>query len=73
MIRHLAVSLLLCLPAGGANAACTGQDILPTLDADQRAGITSAVDSLAYGRGNHWRASSTFSAPITLTTRATTR
>jgi uncharacterized protein YbaP (TraB family) len=57
MIRHLAVSLLLCLPAGGANAACTGQDILPTLDADQRAGITSAVDSLAYGRGNYWRAS----------------
>lgn len=56
MIRHLAVSLLLCLPAGGAKAGCAGQDILPTLDATQRAAIASAVDSLAYGRGNSWRA-----------------
>ncbi len=56
MIRHLAVSLFLCLPAGGTDAACAGQDILPTLDAARRAGIDAAVDSLAYGRGNHWRA-----------------
>jgi uncharacterized protein YbaP (TraB family) len=56
MIRHLAVSLFLCLPAGGADAACAGQDILPTLGAAQRAGIDAAVDSLAYGRGNSWRA-----------------
>ena len=56
MIRHLAVSLLLCLPAGGALAACAGKDLLPTLDATHRAEIAAAVDALAYGRGNAWRA-----------------
>ncbi len=56
MIRRLALSLFLILPAGGAQAACAGRDLLPTLDAADRARITAAVDGLAYGRGNHWRA-----------------
>ncbi len=56
MIHRLTLSLFLSLPVAGAQAACTGKDLMPTLDAGDRTRITAAVDALDYARGNYWRA-----------------
>lgn len=56
MTRTLLACLFLALPGATAEAACAGRDLLPTLDAADRAAITRAVDGLDYGRGNYWRA-----------------
>ncbi|OYX43337.1 MAG: TraB/GumN family protein [Rhodobacterales bacterium 32-67-9] len=56
MIRATLLCLLLVLPGRGAVAACAGTDLWPALPAEERIAIDAAVDSLAYPRGNFWRA-----------------
>ena len=56
MIRAALLCLLLVVPGHSAVAACAGTDLWPTLPAEDRAAIDAAVDSLAYPRGNFWRA-----------------
>lgn len=56
MFRSVALCLLLAHPATAAMAGCAGRDLLPALDAAERAKIAAAIDALDFGRGNHWRA-----------------
>lgn len=56
MIRAALLCFLLALPGRSAVAACAGTDLWPTLSAEDRTAIAAAVDSLAYSRGNFWRA-----------------
>lgn len=56
MLKHIALALLLALPALPLRAECQGRDLLPGLPAADRAAIAARIDATPYGRGNAWRA-----------------
>ncbi len=56
MLKQLAVWLFLALQAQPLGAACTGQDLLPSLAPEDRAAINEAVEATPFAQGNVWRA-----------------
>lgn len=57
MIRVLAMTAALALSfASAAHAACSGQDLRPTLTAEERSALAEGLAQRPYPTGNHWRA-----------------